>query len=219
MASPIVAAQPLPEPVLACSLRWRRNGHGSVSNHQPRHCLLNHLFGCRSKKTSKLRVTGLCAGNSPGTGEFPAQMASNAENVSIWWRHHVLIWPIETNSGDIWIKTQYFSCIKMLCICVAIDTSPKNLHQHDNSFEGSLVICRDSYTRPWNEHPQRPWISSYLSLCGIMCLGIRLLNHVGETYILNTGLHRTMEQSVLIWMFISSFQSSYSQDTIVRIPI
>ena len=44
-------------------------------------------------KTSKLRVTGLCAGNSPETGEFPAQMASNAENVSIWWRHHVYTWP------------------------------------------------------------------------------------------------------------------------------
>ena len=43
----------------------------------------------RSKKTSKLRVTGLCAGNSPVTGEFPAQRASNVENVSIWWRHHV----------------------------------------------------------------------------------------------------------------------------------
>ena len=27
-------------------------------------------------------------GNSPGTGEFPAQMASYAENLSIWWRHH-----------------------------------------------------------------------------------------------------------------------------------
>ena len=51
--------------------------------------LLNRLFRLRSKKTSKLRVTGLCAGNSPETGEFPAQMASNAENVSIWWRHHV----------------------------------------------------------------------------------------------------------------------------------
>ena len=35
------------------------------------------------KKTSKLRVTGFCLGTSPGTGEFPAQMASNAENVSI----------------------------------------------------------------------------------------------------------------------------------------
>ena len=42
----------------------------------------------RSKKTSKLCVTGLCAGNSPVTGEFPAQRASSAENVSIWWRHH-----------------------------------------------------------------------------------------------------------------------------------
>ena len=27
-------------------------------------------------------------GNSPVTCEFHAQMASNAENVSIWWRHH-----------------------------------------------------------------------------------------------------------------------------------
>ena len=71
-------------------LRWRHNGHNSVSNHQPHHRLLNRLFRRRSKKTSKLRVTGLCVGNSPGTGEFPAQMASNAENVSIWWRHHVI---------------------------------------------------------------------------------------------------------------------------------
>ena len=38
--------------------------------------------------TSKPRVTGLCVGNSPRTGELSAQMASNAENVSIWWRHH-----------------------------------------------------------------------------------------------------------------------------------
>ena len=70
------------------SLRWRHNDHAGVSNHQPHGCLLNRLFRRKSKKTSKLRVTGLCAGNSPGTGEFPAQMASYAENVSIWWRHH-----------------------------------------------------------------------------------------------------------------------------------
>ena len=68
--------------------QWRHNGHDSVSNHQLHHCFLNPFFGRISKKTSKLRVTGLCAGNSPGTGELPAQMASNAENVSIWWRHH-----------------------------------------------------------------------------------------------------------------------------------
>ena len=40
------------------------------------------------KETPKLRVTSLCAGNSPVTGEFPAKKASNAENYSIWWRHH-----------------------------------------------------------------------------------------------------------------------------------
>ena len=72
----------------ALTLQWRHNGLDSVSNHQPHHCLLSRLFRRRSKKTSKLRVTGLCAGNSPGPGEFPAQMASYAENVSIWWRHH-----------------------------------------------------------------------------------------------------------------------------------
>ena len=39
-----------------------------------------YLFMHRSKKTSKLRVTGLCEGNSPLSSEFPAQSASTAEN-------------------------------------------------------------------------------------------------------------------------------------------
>ena len=69
-------------------LLWRHNGRDGVSNHQPHDCLLNHSFRRRSKQTSKFRVTSLCAWNSPLTGEFPAQMASSAETVSIWWRHH-----------------------------------------------------------------------------------------------------------------------------------
>ena len=80
----------------SCTLRWRHNELDGVSDHQPHDCLLNRLFRRRSKKTSKLRVTGLCVGNSPGTGEFPAQMASNAENISIWWRHHDT-WYIQLN--------------------------------------------------------------------------------------------------------------------------
>ena len=74
-------------------LLWRHNGHDGVSNHQPHHCLLNRSFGRRSKKTSKLCVTGPCEGNSSVTGEFPAQMASDAKNVSIWWRHHAGTYP------------------------------------------------------------------------------------------------------------------------------
>ena len=47
-----------------------------------------YLSADKKKTTSTLSVTGLCAGKSPETGEFPAQRASNAENISIWWRHH-----------------------------------------------------------------------------------------------------------------------------------
>ena len=55
------------------TLQWRHNDHDSVSNR---------------------------AGNSPGTGEFPVQMASYAENVSIWWRHH----DVETSAGILMTK-------------------------------------------------------------------------------------------------------------------
>ena len=60
---------------LSCdSLHWRYNKRDGVSNHRRFDwLLLNRLFRRRSKKTSKLRVTGLCGGNSPVTGEFPAQ--------------------------------------------------------------------------------------------------------------------------------------------------
>ena len=71
------------------SLQWRHNERVGVSNHQPHDCLLNRLFRRRSKITSKLRVTGLCAGNALVIGEFPAKRASNAEYVSILWRHRV----------------------------------------------------------------------------------------------------------------------------------
>ena len=83
---------------ICLTLQWRHNDRDCVSNHQPNYCLLNRFFRRRSKKTSKLRVTGLCAGHSPVTGEFPAQRASTAENVSIWWRHYDYMapewWPL-----------------------------------------------------------------------------------------------------------------------------
>ena len=52
-------------------LRWRHNELDGVSGHQPHDCLLNRLFRRRSTKTSKLRVTGLCVGNSPGPVNSP----------------------------------------------------------------------------------------------------------------------------------------------------
>ena len=69
-------------------IHYSDDEHDGISNHQPHDCLPNRLFMRRSKKASKLRVAGLCTGNLPVTGEFPAHMASNVGNVPISWRHH-----------------------------------------------------------------------------------------------------------------------------------
>ena len=66
------------------SLQWRHYERDVVSNHQHHDCLLNCLFRRKSKKTSELSAPSLCEGNSAVTGEFLAQRANNAENVSIW---------------------------------------------------------------------------------------------------------------------------------------
>ena len=62
-------------------------------------CLLNRLFRRRSKKISKLRVIGLGAGNSPVTGEFPAQKASYAELFPF---DDVIMFRSDTGRSDVW---------------------------------------------------------------------------------------------------------------------
>ena len=46
------------------------------------------LMRTHIKEASKSALRTLCEGNSPVTGEIPAQRDSNAEKASIWWRHH-----------------------------------------------------------------------------------------------------------------------------------
>ena len=81
---------------------------------------LNRLFRGRSRKTSRLRVIGLCEGNTPVTGEFPSQRASNAEKVFIWWRHHAnqcAVW-FRRISQQIHITSEY-RYWQLKCICFA----------------------------------------------------------------------------------------------------
>ena len=100
-------------------LRWRHNDNDGVSNHQPRGCLLNCLFRRISKKTSKLRVTGLCAGNSPGPvnsphkGPVTRKMLPFDDVIMLsgvimfccsWWRSNS--WPSAAT-----IMTQYFDLL------------------------------------------------------------------------------------------------------------
>ena len=45
-------------------------------------------LGANQRKHQSFASLAFVRGNSPVTSEFPAQRASNAENGSIWWRHH-----------------------------------------------------------------------------------------------------------------------------------
>ena len=79
---------------------------------------IKRLFRRWSKKTSKLYVTGLCAGNSPVTSEFPTQRASGVENVSIWWRHHA-----ESTCNWLECMTIYIISnivMSLICSCVVV---------------------------------------------------------------------------------------------------
>ena len=81
-------------------------------------------------KKKKLRVTGLYVGNSAGTGEFPAQMASYAKNVSIWWRHHV---------------TREKGCISLLISSVnTVENSHYCYSIADCQIASNLCTCHDS---------------------------------------------------------------------------
>ena len=97
----------------------------------------------RLKKTSKLRVTGLCEKNSPVTGEISEQRPSNAENVSILWRHHDILTAVwnyfvlslmqtfwmqrETIGSPCWFWCQFLAVMKnklldihnLYCACVS----------------------------------------------------------------------------------------------------
>ena len=101
----------LPKPISMSpyALRWRRNGRGGISNHQAHDCLFNRFFRCRSKKTSKLRVTGLWAGihrvpvNSPHKWPVTRKMFSFDGVIMGYIPGHSQqshIWTVWTNNLD-----------------------------------------------------------------------------------------------------------------------
>ena len=96
------------------------------------------------RKKSKLRVTGLCAGNSPVTGEFPAQMASNAENVSIlmtssWSR---LLHGLDLYRLGLWtVETLYWSSCFFTCLFVTSHYSDVITNAMASQIAGVSIVC------------------------------------------------------------------------------
>ena len=145
------------------SLQWRHIGPVGVLNNWCLYCLLNCLFKRRWKKTSKLRVTGLCVGNPLVTGEFPAQRASNAENVSIWWRHHVLHF-VATSTATNTREHNPTTCLHLrkMCLnvlknsCLVILGTIKISVEHLND-SNSVCVISDTTLR-LNIHMETGWL-------------------------------------------------------------
>ena len=86
-----------------------------------------------------------------GTGEFPAQMASNAENVSIWWRHHVMVW---------WGITSHPFMSMILLTHVPTSSVVMMTSSNGNSFRVTGHLCGNSPV-PGEFPTQRPVTLSF----------------------------------------------------------
>ena len=158
------------------TLQWRHNERNGVSNHRRLECcILNHLLRPDQRK-HWLRVTGLCVGNSPETSEFPAQRASNAENVSIWWRHHGPPNNIQFNNCGNRIGDRRL---------ISIDHLP--MDQEDQVwYKEGIFLTLQAFSspnfKPLNKHPDQNNIS--LNVNGIFPWN-HVLNHCVFSLIMN----------------------------------
>ena len=163
-------------------LQWYHSEHDGISNHRHLDGVLDCLFRRRSKKTSKLCVTGLCEGNSAVTGEFPSQRASDAENVSIWWHHHALavlkaVEPMMTHQRKYMIYRDHFVYVpSQWATMLHCNTNhpaneprcyivtPMMLHCNTNQWSptgwaATTLQCNTSGLSPGWEHTQNdPWM-------------------------------------------------------------
>ena len=94
--------------------------------------VVNSFIQTQMKENIKAPRHWPLSGEFTGTGEFPAQRASYAENVSIWWRHHVP-----------WLKPAIVAFLS------AIDTQGSWATKHDSQYQLSVffweVRCNDNF--------------------------------------------------------------------------
>ena len=97
--------------VQLCLSQWRHNGRDSVSNHKPHDCLLNRLFRHRSKKTSKLHVTGLPRGAVNSLFKWPVTRNMFPFDDVIRWCHIFVLGRCDTlnpnGPGYIWLVLKH----------------------------------------------------------------------------------------------------------------
>ena len=118
-------------------LQWRHNERNGVSNHRRPGCLLNHLLRCRSKKTSKLRVTELCERNP--LVDFPHKGPVTRKMFPF---DNVIMRPIFTTTVCIFIGMHYHPKIlthQLGCFLSQLNTCSRCDME---TFSAQLVLCK-----------------------------------------------------------------------------
>ena len=152
------------------------------------------------KETPKSSYLGLCDGNSPVTGEFPAQRASNAEKASIWWLHH---------GRQSWWRHQMETVSALLAICAGNSPVPVN-SPHKGQWRGTLMftlICAriNGWVNNCEAGDLRRNRAHYDVIVMIMCkyYGIYLINWPAiQQFTVNTiTTHRPKSTKILFQSF------------------
>ena len=121
-----VAEQTIDKLAIGCQLRNRLHTlqkRRGVPNHRQHEWPSKSLFWLTWKNQSSALLT-LCDGNSPLTGRFPSQTASNPESVSVSWRYYISFRIVTTHELLASIWTPSFHNFTMSKI--------KRLISHDN---------------------------------------------------------------------------------------
>ena len=136
-----------------------------------------HYFMQQSgdKNTSKLHVTGLCKGNSPVTGEFPAQRASNTENVSFWWRQRFCHFGGDLRWFHWMMSLDNFQCVPWREPHVGITTFSFQWITNEFLMKSHIYWCLKCYPFLWSYCDQIVFSYFMCTLSQILFLSISLL--------------------------------------------
>ena len=176
------------------ALHWRHNDHDGVSNPPPHGCLLNRLFRRRSKKTSKLRVTGLCVGNSPGPVNSPHKGPVTRKkfpfnDVIMWssdsWRHQIYCW----HNVDLPPERSYRTHTRKVLKLVLKKFQNKNVNP-----------CNEKYTRTQKQEPHESPGHQYPDMSSFVSGGV--LSHVASSQRRCVGWRVVLTRSALLIVFV-----------------
>ena len=133
--------------LLCKPLQWCRNAHDGVSNHQFHDCLLNRLFRADQRKHQSSASLAFCEGNSLGTGEFPEQRSSNAENVFIMITSS---WVIHMNRLTSVVSGLFDASVVLLPVSTdRLTVNNTCCHHYRNLHFGALWTGMTNICAPW----------------------------------------------------------------------